>query len=262
MKRKVLYRIFTVLASISIFIIVGFIAIMVPANSKAFYRWQFEKHNTLDWVQSQAEELYDESSADYDPNAGDYVSKMTDQQLENLMMHVMRYCMWLEDDLNITVEGQYLKIFRADERSHMQDVKNLFGGGIILTIVALLICITFLFFLLNRPKEYYETSRKIPFFTFGVLLTLIVLVAIFALTNFAYTFEIFHQIFFTGNYAFANGVMVSMITEIFPDLATLIAVGWLVLLIIPAVVLVLYNRHVAKKLALTTENRVENDVEG
>lgn len=259
MQKTVIYRIITVLASVAIFIVVGFIAITVPANSRFFYRWQFTKHNTLSWVQSQSVMLEDEDSPDYDPQAAKYVTNMTEAQLEELMMHVMRYCMWLEDDVNITVDGQHLKIFRADERAHLSDVRNLFGVGIIFAIISILGCMAFLFFLLNRPKEYYESSRKVPFITFGVLVGIIAIVAIFALVDFMGTFEVFHQIFFTGNYSFSNGVMISMISDIFTDMAVFIGVGWLVLLAIPIVALILYNKHIGKKIAGESEKQPEKE---
>ncbi len=262
MKRKILYRIFTVFASIAMFIIIGFIAIMIPANSKAFYKWQFTKHNTLEWVQSQGDELYDEDSPDYDPFAAEYVCSMTEQQLEDLMLHVMRYCVWLEDDINITVDGHYLKIFRADERAHMHDVRNIFGVFIIFTLISVLMCIAFLFFILNRSKAYYETSRKVPFITFGVIIALLAIVGVCTAINYKYMFEVvFHNMLFDGNFAFSNGVMISMIGEIFPDLIMLIGVGWAVMLSVPVIAFVLFNRHIAKKIAKNSQKEEKNSHE-
>ena len=253
--KKAIYRIFTVCTSIAITIIIAFVAIMIPANSKAFYRWQFEKHNTLDWVQSQSEILLDDTSPYYDEKAGNYVANMTEQQLENLMLHVMRYCLWLEDDMNITVDGQYLKIFREDEKSHMFDVKRIFGALIILTILSLLTCIAFLFFIINRPKIYYETSRKIPFITLGVVLALFAFIAIWTIIDYKFVFEVaFHNLFFTGNFAFSDGVMISMIGEIFSDLILLIGIGFLVFTATVFVAFALYNRRVSKKLANEPQN--------
>ena len=260
MKRKILYRLFTVGASIAIFIIIGFIAIMVPANSKAFYRWQFDKHNTLEWVQSQGDRLYDENSPDYDPYTAEYVCCMNEQQLEELMLHVVRYCMWLEDDMNVTVDGHYLKIFREDERAHMRDVRNVFGVGTILTIISVLICIAFLFFLLNRPKAYYETSRKVPFITLGILFAIFVAIALYVVIDFKYVFEVvFHNMFFDGNFAFSSGVMISMIGEIFPDLVMLIGISWIVMMALPVLVFVFYNKRLAKKIALQVKNEDKNN---
>jgi hypothetical protein len=247
MKRKIVYRIFTVFATIAMFIVIGFIAIMIPANSKAFYHWQFEKHKTLDWVQSQASLMEDNS--DYNQNVVRYVENMTEQQLEDLMMHVIRYCLWLEDDINVTVDGEYLKIFREDEVAHMKDVKNIFGVGLILTLLCFLVCVAFLFFILNRYKEYYETSRKVPFITFGALGGVFLVIALCVLIDYKYMFEeVFHNALFSGNFAFSNGVMISMIGQIFPDLITLIGVSWAVTLVIPILLLIFFNRHVKKKL--------------
>ena len=262
MKRTIPYRILTVLASLSIFIIVTFIAIMVPANSKSFYKWQFEKNQTLSWVQSQSSYLDYPLSEDYDPYAADYVENMTEQQLEDLMMHVMRYLTWLEDDVNITVEDRYLNIFTANEKSHLKDVRVVFGVFIILSILSMLFCMVYLFFLINRPKQYYDTSRKIPFITFAVIMALYISFVVWAIVDFKYVYEVFfHNLLFSGNYAFSHGVMVSMISEIFPDIAICVGVSIPVLLSIPTLAFALYNRSIRKKIAKAEQESIKAEQE-
>ncbi len=253
-----LYKILTVLASVGIFIIVAFIAIMVPANSKSFYAWQFEKNDTLSWVRSQAEYMDNIYSDDYDPYAADYVENMTEEQLEDLMMHVMRYCMWLEDDINITVDGKYLNIFRADERAHMKDVKAIFGVFIAITVLSVILCIVFLFFLFNRPRLYFEHCRKIPFITFVIIMGLFALIALWAIVDFRFVYEVvFHNLLFSGNFSFSHGVMISMIGEIFPDLIALIGIGIPVLLSIPTIALCVLNNKLSK-LYNTKQENIQN----
>lgn len=249
------YKILTVFASVGIFIIVTFIAIMVPANSKAFYAWQFEKNDTLSWVRTQADYLDNEYSEDYDPYAADYVESMTEEQLQDLMMHVMRYCFYLEDDINITVDGRYLNIFRADERAHMKDVRAIFGVFIALTVLSVILCIIFLFFLFNRPRLYFEQCRKIPFITFTVLGGIFLVIALWTMLDFKFVFEVvFHNLFFKGNFAFSYGVMISMIGEIFPDLITLIGIGIPVLLAISTIALCILNNKLSKLYNTKQEN--------
>ena len=161
-------------------------------------------------------------------------------------------------DLKITVDGHSLKIFRDDEASHMKDVKNVFGEGIILTLVSILVCIAYLFFLFNRPKEYYETSRKVPFITLGVLIGIFLAVALYTIIDYKYVFEVLlHNALFSGNFSFSNGVMISMIGEIFPDLFMLIGIGWAVSLAVPVLAFVFYNRHLKKKLAQNEAKKTE-----
>ena len=257
-ERTPFYKFLSCLAAIGIFIIVTFIAIMVPANSKAFYAWQFEKNDTLSWVRTQADYLDNEFSEDYDPYAADYVESMTEEQLESLMLHVMRYCFYLEDDINITVDGRYLKIFRADERAHMQDVRAIFGVFITLTVLSVIFCIVFLFFLFNRPRIYYEHCRKIPFITFAIIAGIFVALALWTILDYKFVFEVvFHNLFFSGNFAFSTGVMISMIGEIFPDLIALIGIGIPVLLSIPLIALCILNNKFSK-LYITQQENIQN----
>jgi hypothetical protein len=147
----------------------------------------------------------------------------------------------------------------------MEDVRGVFGALIIITFLSILACIVFLFFLLNRPKQYYDTSRKIPFITFAIIMALYISFVVWAIVDFKYVYEeFFHNLFFSGNYSFSHGVMVSMISEIFPDIAICIGISIPLLLVIPTLLFIFYNRALSKKLAkaeqesIKTEQEVEN----
>lgn len=198
-------NILTVLFTVSAFLIAGFIAIIVPATSNTFYKTQFAKHGTLEKVRAQAEYLNDEKAAEY-------VGNLTEEQLLSLMNHTMRYCLYLEDDLNITVDGAKLEIFLDErgetlnsgclERTHMADVKKLFGGGMIMVACAAI--------------------------------------------NFDKAFTVFHEIFFSGKqWQFGYGVMIAMIGEIFTGIVPVIAGIWIVLLIPLIVSVALYNKKLS-----------------
>ena len=96
MKRAkgVLANLLTVLFTLSAFLLAGFIAVIVPATSNSFYKTQFRKHGTLEKVRAQSAYIDD-------ADAKNYVANMTEEQLLSLMNHTMRYCLYLEDDLNI-----------------------------------------------------------------------------------------------------------------------------------------------------------------
>lgn len=238
--KKILAKIYTVLFTVSVFLIFGFVAIMIPASSQAFYRSQFEKYDVLKSVQFQHRYLEDE-------NAREYIQTLTDEELDDLMMHVVRYCLFLEDDLNITVDGVHLEIFRDDEYSHMQDVKNVFGGGLIIVLVSVIIILVGVVLFLIYRKGYYENCRKIPFITLAVIGGLLVLVALYALIDFESAFTLFHVILFDGNWMFSHGVMITMIGQIFFDIVPIIAVIWIGLILSYVLALYLYNKILAKK---------------
>ena len=129
----------------------------------------------------------------------------------------------------------------------MQDVKNLFGGGIILVLVATVILCVLLVLGLIKKKGYYENCRKVPYYTLIGIFAVLALLGLAIAIDFTTAFEIFHQIFFDGNYAFADGVMIAMINNIFFDLVPIILVIWIVLLALFVVGLVLYNYVLKQK---------------
>ena len=172
---------------------------------------------------------------------------MTEDKLVDTMMHAVRYCLYLEDDLNPTVNGYKMQIYRQDELSHMQDVKKVFGGGLIIVAVALTLFLVTLCFGIIKRKSYYNNCRKVPFYALiGVLLVLLTL-GILALTSFELAFDIFHKILFDGNWEFQNGVMIEMIGYIFEDIAVIIISVWLGLLALFSASVYLCNKLLKRK---------------
>ena len=225
---KVLSKIIAVIFTVSLFLICGFVAIIGPATSKAFYRAQFEKESifggtVLEDVRAQYEYLDDEK-------AREFVKNMSAEELLNLMMHTMKYCLFLEDDLNPTIGGERLEVFREDEYSHMEDVKGVFGGGIIIVGVALVFAIAISVLFVKRKKDYYDNARKVPYFTLIGVFSVLAIIGLAAAIDFDTAFRIFHEIFFDGNWTFSSGVMISMIGGIFLDLVPIILAVWVILL--------------------------------
>ena len=220
---KIITRFVNVLFTIGIFLICGFIAVIVPSTSTSFYEHQFNKNNTLNKVQRQSYYL----SGD----AKEYVANMSMDELLSLMDHTMDYCLYFEDDLNITVDGTHLEVFRQDEYVHMQDVKVLFGGGYVLLTVGLLFFVGGLVYNLKFKTQYFKYARRTAYYTLGVILVILLVIALFALIDFDMAFTVFHQILFPGKqWTFASGVMVAMIADIFTGLAPIILAVWVVLL--------------------------------
>ena len=191
---KILYRIGTVFFTLSVFLMIGFVAIIGPAISRGFYKSQFQKvdeygETVLDVVRYQSIYLDDEK-------ASEYIENLTEEQLLDLMMHTMKYCLYLEEDLNITVDGEYLEIFREDEYSHMEDVKKVFGGGILIVGFAFLVFIASLILGIKNKKGYYLNSRKFPYYTLIGVFAVLAFIGLAAAIDFDKAFEIFHKIFF------------------------------------------------------------------
>lgn len=247
---KIVYKTLAVFFTVSLFLIFGFISIIVPASSKGFYERQFVKISSFGF--SPIDAVRDEASNMTTQKAREYLEDITVDEMVDLMMHTIRYCLYLEDDLNPTVDGEYLELYRADEKSHMRDVKRVFGSGMIIVGVALAVFIAVLILGLKNKREYYLTCRKIPYYTLIGIFAFIGLIGIFALIDFDLAFEMFHQIFFGENYAFSSGVMIWTIGFIFTDLVPIIFVIWIALLVAFVFGIIGYNKYLRKK--LTDEN--------
>jgi uncharacterized membrane protein len=237
---KVFHVLLVVAFSIGFFLLSGFASIMIPATSRNFYKSQFIKYDTVEWVREQGVYLDDR-------NAREYIENITESQLLDLMDHTMLYCLGFADDLNITVDGVRLEVFREDEYAHMRDCRALFIGGEIIGGVALLLVIAGLVFVLLFSGEYYKNARKVPFLAIGVCALAVAVVGVVALIDFDAAFTAFHRILFTGNWTFANGVMISMIGTIFTDLVVYIAIGWLGSIALFVLVFAFINSYLARR---------------
>lgn len=238
--KKIFSQIYTGLFTVCLFLLCGFIAIMIPANSRDFYKWQFEKNDTVALVRSQYVYL--------DGEGRDYIENITEEQTLDLMQHVMRYCLFLEDDMNITVDGQYLELFTENELSHMKDVRGVFGGGLIIVLISFIVVVAGIVLAIIFRKGYWENCRKIPYYVFGGIIALFALLAILIACDFQKAFQIFHMIFFTGNWTFSNGVMISMIGYIFTDIVWIIALGWVFFTAISITIVAIYNKLIKNAL--------------
>lgn len=242
---KILSKVGAVFFVLSFAIISGFIAILIPACNNSFYRARFrevdEKGNTaLYYVKRQTYSMTDEKTARY-------VIDMTEDDLVEVMKHVVRYCFYLEDNLNPTIDGYEMKLFREDEISHMQDVKGVFGGGLIIVGVSVCLFIVTLCFGIIKRKSYYKNCRKVPIYALiGVLLVLFT-VGVIAMANFDKAFDIFHKLLFDGNWEFETGIMIKMIGYIFDDILPIILTIWLSLLVLLGAGVLLYNKTLKQK---------------
>lgn len=245
MWRKIAFQALTVLFTLGFFVFSGFISIVLPATSRHFYQTQFEKYNTLYRVQGQSIYLDDMAAAVY-------VDDLSEEELLDLMDHTMRYCLFLEDDLNPTIDGVRLEIFRPDEYAHMEDVRGVFGGGLLLVGIFFLFIPAGLIFGLKFKKAYFDACRRIPYYTLLTTACLLLAVGLFAAIDFDAAFTLFHEIFFAGTqWRFANGVMITMIGPIFTDIVPIIFVLWSVLLGTFLACLVFYNCYLKKRFSST-----------
>ena len=95
-----------------------------------------------------------------------------------------------------------VKLFTEKENSHLFDVKKLIQKGIILYYLVSIAFIALLIYILKH-KQYSELAKSL--ITAGIAIDLILIILL--ILNFTSIFDIFHKIFFTGNYLFDNSTL-------------------------------------------------------
>ncbi len=231
--KRFLIKLSAFVLSLTMFLCLGFVAIIIPATSEAFYEGQFEKHDTLAYVQYQARYL--------EGDAKEYIASLDDEALIDLMLHAIRYCLSLEDNLNPTIDGKVLEVYSENELSHMKDVRDVFSGGMTIVLVAFVLSVLILVLIFFNKKDYYQSGRRYPFYSLILVAVLLAAVAIFCVVDFELAFVIFHLLLFEGNWQFANGVMIAMIGEIFFDIAFIIAALWAIFLALYVIFILILN---------------------
>ena len=134
--------------------------------------------------------------------------EMTMEDLLTVTDEMMAYLRGDREDLHVftTMGGEYREFFNEREIAHMEDVRNLFIGGLwirrisILILVVLAVC----FYLQGKkdPERRKFLKRMIPFslcIGTGVFFALALMVGGIISTDFSKYFVVFHRIFFNND---------------------------------------------------------------
>lgn len=153
--------------------------------------------------------------------------------------YMMDYLIGKEEVLSIEteVEGRTQDFFNEQDRLHMEDVKNLFLGGLKLRTVMLLLAAVLVLFLILTKTELKKMLTGAYFAALGVFAVLIAGLLVSFAVDFTASFTVFHEIFFTNDlwmFDPAEDYMIRMLPEgFFYDMVMRIGaffVGGLVLL--------------------------------
>lgn len=153
--------------------------------------------------------------------------------------YMMDYLIGKEEVLSIEteVEGRTQDFFNEQDRLHMEDVKNLFLGGLKLRTVMLLLAAVLVLFLILTKAELKKMLTGAYFAALGVFAILIAGLLVSFAVDFTASFTVFHEIFFTNDlwmFDPAEDYMIRMLPEgFFYDMVMRIGaffVGGLVLL--------------------------------
>jgi len=153
--------------------------------------------------------------------------------------YMMDYLIGKEEVLSIEteVEGRTQDFFNEQDRLHMEDVKNLFLGGLKLRTVMLLLAAVLVLFLILTKADLKKMLTGAYFAALGVFAVLIAGLLVSFAVDFTASFTVFHEIFFTNDlwmFDPAEDYMIRMLPEgFFYDMVMRIGaffVGGLVLL--------------------------------
>ena len=153
--------------------------------------------------------------------------------------YMMDYLIGKEEVLSIEteVEGRTQDFFNEQDRLHMEDVKNLFLGGLTLRTLMLLLDAVLVLFLILTKAELKKMLTGAYFAALGVFAVLIAGLLVSFAVDFTASFTVFHEIFFTNDlwmFDPAEDYMIRMLPEgFFYDMVMRIGaffVGGLVLL--------------------------------
>ena len=155
-----------------------FVAIVIPAYSMWFYRWQYRVNNTYEQVQMERTDLH------------------------AVTRHMIRFLQGQESNLQIEVmvDGQLRYFFSELEIRHMEDVSTLFRAAHISAYVFTSLFVVSLGIIIiwgRRRIKYLFRSWQIASAT---ILSLILLLGVIIAINWYRAWDIFHHIFFRNDY--------------------------------------------------------------
>ena len=171
-----------VLNAISLVGLSLYAAIAIPTFSMWFYRWQYSVNNTYQLVQMEEEDLH----------------KVT--------RHLIRYLQGREAELQIEtiVDGQARNFFSDIEIRHMEDVREMFRIGHILTFTALGIFILSLILFAIWGRKKFKVLFKAWQGAAIVILLLMLAAGIWLAIDWFGIFYWFHEVFFHNDYWILN----------------------------------------------------------
>ncbi|WP_338042983.1 TIGR01906 family membrane protein [Mordavella massiliensis] len=132
--------------------------------------------------------------------------------------YMMDYLIGKEEVLSIEteVEGRTQDFFNEQDRLHMEDVKNLFLGGLKLRTVMLLVAAVLVLFLILTKADLKKMLTGAYFAALGVFAILIAGLLVSFAVDFTASFTVFHEIFFTNDlwmFDPAEDYMIRMLPE-------------------------------------------------
>lgn len=224
---KVLKICLSLINFITLLVLVTYVSVIIPTNTKMFYKYEYEKNK---------------------------IEEVINIKMENLQIvtdHMLDYLNNKNDDLtvNTVVNNTVVSFFSDREIAHMKDVKYLFLTFELIRNISIGLFlstgITMIF--IDKSKLYLPKIYK--YLSITTLVLLIMLVVTVSM-NFNNAFEIFHQMFF-DNDLYLLDPNVDFLINILPlrffiDIAIIIASIFVTLMVILILISHFYIKKVIK----------------
>lgn len=247
--KKVIDKILIPAMTIFVLLISVWLITMALMGGKWYYRWQFEKNNTAETLSWFTRE-------------GEYIS-YSEEDLETIMNQMVDYLMNKEEDMQVVIDGK--TVFSNQAIYHMRDVRDLMRRWTVITLACMVLLILCTLYLRKNFEEFRRKMFKQTMITYAVIASILIIVVVFMLVDFDWTFTQFHHILFpspekfkdaffgsVSNYEelphIRNTLLVEILSiEVFFDAAFMIVAFILLVLIAWSVFVIKYGKNNKKK---------------
>lgn len=193
-----------------------------------YYQKEYEKYNVIDELNMDMEDVM-------------YVTE-----------EMMAYLKGNREELRVitTIEGKEQDFFNEQDRFHMEEVQNLFVGGIWLRRVAGVIFLICLLILIRSKQSWGKMLCRTFWIGLGVFFSLLGVLAYLFSQDFTKYFTVFHEIFFDNDlwiFDPKTDYMIRMLPEgFFYDMGTRIVIVFGMGLVITLVASIIGYRTVIR----------------
>ncbi len=217
MKKNKLIVIITIIISI---VLMLSISILPIASFKAYYLRQYELNNTIINLKE--------------------ISKIniTFDELKIISSNMIDYLFCKNDSMQYVLKDN-TNFFSNQAISHMADVKILFKGGIIISIILFIIFLLLSIYIYKNFKNIKVNYFKIYLNIFLIFLIILIFIVIFAIIDFDSLFTIFHHLIFPNKdkfndafFSYNDTLIILLPINFFMKIGSIIAITFIILFLI------------------------------
>lgn len=163
-------------------------------GGKWYYRWQFNKNDTV----SQLHWVYE------DPSNGIRYAKSYDaDDLEIIMNQMVDYLMNKEESMQV-IDKEGMEVFSIQALKHMKEVRDIYNRLTIISIILIFVFALSIVYLVKQKNEVKPYIKKGLFITLGIIGGLLLIVCIGLIIDDDWTFTQFHHVLFPNINSFRD----------------------------------------------------------